>query len=307
MNGTKVVIRSDLHQQAGEVFERALSDEEKALAHYRKAIELDKTNIMAIYGAREIYYRTGKFKNAAKLCELEARVEKDVSRRIALYRELAHILSHDLSDHDQAVVALKRALKLNQDDHEVKLELARAIAGTTLSQENVKDHRWASEYLLRVAKDADPVTALELAGLALTAHSSSAKAVETIEALAREIGDLEALAAGYVKVIESAGSVENQAPMIRRLAKVYIEEIGAPERALEWMKRLEPLGFPEDAKVIERISKGVQVRASQAPPMSRPGWALSPRTRARSSRRTRGSSPSRPRPLRRRRRSRSPR
>ena len=31
----------------------------------------------------------GKFKNAAKLCELEARVEKDTDRRIALYRELA--------------------------------------------------------------------------------------------------------------------------------------------------------------------------------------------------------------------------
>jgi len=266
VRGTKVVIRSDLHQQAGEILQHAMGDTETALGHYRKAIELDKTNLMAIYGAREIYYAAGKFKNAAKLCELEARVEKDADRRIALYRELAHILVENLADPDQAVVALKRALKLNQEDGEVKLDLARTIAATKLDEENRKDHRWAADYLLKVAKTAAPGEGLPLARLALMALPDNDKAIEFIEAKAREEGALEELVDAYQQVIDKLDSLEAKAPMIRRLVKVYVEELGVPEEGLAWMTRLEPLGREEDAKYMERLSKGVSVRASQMPP-----------------------------------------
>ncbi len=265
VNGTKVVIRSDLHQQAGEVLERAIGDDERALAHYRKAIELDKTNLLAIYGAREIYYRARSFKNAAKLCELEARVEKDNERKIALYRELAHILSTNLSDADQAVMALKRAHKLDQQNPEVKLDLARTIAATSTTDENKKDHRWASEFLMKAARGAETAEVFELARLALLATPASVKAMEFIESKAGETGDFEALAEVYKEIIEAAGDLETQAPMIRRLAKIYLQETGSPEEALNWIKKVEPLGFPEDAQFIDNLSRGVEVRASQMP------------------------------------------
>jgi tetratricopeptide (TPR) repeat protein len=265
-SGTKVTIRSDLHQQAGEILDRALGDSERALAHFRRAIELDKSNLLAIYGAREIYYRDGKYKNAAKLCELEARVEKSSDRRTALYRELAHILGHHLGDAEQAVVALKRALKLDQENDEIKLDLARSIAATAVNAENAKDHRWASDFLLRVARDAEPAESLALARLALLALPESAKAVEFIETKARETGMFDALVAAYEQVVSSLGGLEAQAPMLRRLAKIYLEEVGSPEDALAVAKRLEPLGFEDDARLIATLSKGVRVRASQAPP-----------------------------------------
>ena len=145
-NGTKLVIRSDLHQQAGEIWEKVYSDKNKALMHYKKAIELDKTNILALYGAREIYYEAGKYKNAAKLCELEARSERDTSRRSALYRELAHIFEKKISNADQAIIALKRALKFDSKNRELKIELATLIQSTPQKPENVKDHKWANEY-----------------------------------------------------------------------------------------------------------------------------------------------------------------
>ncbi|HUT78592.1 MAG TPA: hypothetical protein VM285_12940, partial [Polyangia bacterium] len=267
-SGTKVTIRSDLHQQAGELLDRALGDAERALSHFRRAIELDKSNLLAIYGAREIYYREGKYKNAAKLCELEARVEKSGDRRTALYRELAHILGHHLGDADQAVVALKRALKLDQENDEIKLDLARSIAATAVNAENAKDHRWASDFLLRVARDAEPAESLALARLALLAVPESAKAVEFIETKARETGMFDALVAAYEQVVSALGGLEAQAPMLRRLAKIYLEEVGSPEDALAVAKRLEPLGLEDDARFIATLSKGVRVRASQAPPPS---------------------------------------
>jgi golgin subfamily B member 1 len=266
VNGTKVVIRSDLHQQAGEIFDRAMKDEEQALNHYRKAIELDKSNLVAIYGAREIYYRTGKYKNAAKLCELEARVEKDDARRIALYRELAHILLTHLNEPEQAATALKRALKLNPEDEEVKLDLARTIASCKATPETQKDHRWASEFLLKASREVAPEETLDLAKLALMAAPESEKAVEFIEQKARELGDPNALTDVYEQVIARIGELRFQAPMIRRLAKVYLEEVGEPEKALVWMRKLEVMDVAEDKLFIAKLSKGVEARASQLPP-----------------------------------------
>ncbi|MDD5306976.1 MAG: hypothetical protein PHU25_06595 [Deltaproteobacteria bacterium] len=266
VNDTKVTIRSDLHQQAGEIWEKALSDADRALGHYRKAIELDKTNLLALYAAREIYYAAGKYKNAAKLCELEARVEKDLERRIALYRELAHILSENLADAPQAVLALKRALKLSPESEDIKLDLARAIAGTPATPDTQKDHRWASEYLLRAAKDASPEENLQLARLAVLAMPENARAMEFIEARAREQGAPEDLAAAYQQIIDAIPDLAGKAPMIRRLAKIYVEEIGSPEQALRMFKSIESLGYEEDRRAIEQLSKGVRVRASQAPP-----------------------------------------
>ncbi len=265
-NGTKVVIRSDLHQQIGEIWEKVYNDLEKALKNYRTAIELDRTNLPALYSARELYYNSGKYKNAAKLCELEARAEKDNERRIALYRELARLLDEHLGDSNQAVLALKRALKLSPEDEETKVLLAKAIAKTPLSEETKKNHRWACDFLVRAAKKAEAPQAVELASAAFMAMPASEEAFTLLKSKATEAGEVERLEEAYKAVIAVSEELKDQAPHIRRLAKLYIEEIGNPEQALEWLKKLEPLGDEDDKKAIAQLAKGVQTRASQMPP-----------------------------------------
>ncbi|MDJ0766207.1 MAG: hypothetical protein QNJ97_24710 [Myxococcota bacterium] len=264
--GTKVVIRSDLHQQAGEIWERVYQDHERALDHYRKAIELDKTNLLALYSAREIYYAAGKYKNAAKLCELEARSEKDTARRIALYKELAHLLSDHLSDTTQAVLALKRALKLAPDNEETRMELARTISKTPITSDNTKDHKWAADFLLRMAKKADLPSSVELARRSVQAMPDSTAALEFLESRATEAGAVDQLVSAYEAVIESKTDIESQAPIIRRLAKLYVDEMGSPEDALGWLEKLKPLGQAEDERTILQLSKGVEQRATKAKP-----------------------------------------
>jgi tetratricopeptide (TPR) repeat protein len=237
-NGTKTVIRSDLHQQAGEIWEKVYGDKNKALSHYKKAIELDKTNLLALYGAREIYYETGKFKNAAKLCELEARCEKDPDRRAALYRELAHIFSKKLLDSDQAVVALKRSLKFAPKSAEIKMDLSEAIAATELNEENEKDHRWAAEFLLRSAASSDGDEAIALASLAIRALPTDSRGMDFIESKATSAPALTNVAAIYEEIIGQVRNPAMREPVIRRLARFYDEKLDDKETAATWLGKV---------------------------------------------------------------------
>ncbi len=234
-NGTKTVIRSDLHQQAGEIWEKVYADKNKALIHYKKAIELDKTNLLALYGAREIYYEAGKFKNAAKLCELEARCEKDPDRRAALYRELAHIFSKKLLDQDQAVIALKRSLKFAPKNKDIKMDLSQAIAATELTESNEKDHKWAVEYLLRNASSADENELLELASKAVMALPMDTRGMDLIES---RVSDPAQIAATYEEVIRKIRNPELQEPVIHRLAVLYQERLNDPHTAAAWLGKI---------------------------------------------------------------------
>ncbi len=265
-SGTRVVIRSDLHQQTGEIYDKALNDKETALLHYRRAIELDKTNIMALYAARDIYYNAGKFRNAAKLCELEAKAEKDLDRKMALYRELAHILSEHLSEHGQAVKALKRALKIKPDDTEIRIDIARTIAATPFEKKDYKDRKWAFEYLLRTALSSPPGEGIRLARLALMAlPNENAKAMAYLEKRAKKQDAPEELAAAYEQIIEDHGALADKAPYIRKLVQLYVDELNTPDEALPWLKELESLGSEEDAALFDRLAAGQQVRKSQVP------------------------------------------
>lgn len=256
-DGTKNVIRSDLHQQAGEIWERIYGDSDRAIDHYLKAIDLDKTNLLALYNAREIYYAAGKYKNAAKLCELEARAEKNAERRVALYRELANLLHKHLNEPAQAVLALKRGLKIDSSNAEVKLTLAQTIAEVPLSEENLKDHKWASEHLLRLARNSNIEDALEYGKYSLMAYPTNLLTRDFLENKAVEDGAIEELAAVYQQIISLKKELAEQAPIIRYLAKLYLHHLKMPENAINWMRKLEPLGIKSDLRAIDRLSKGV--------------------------------------------------
>lgn len=240
VNGTKTVIRSDLHQQAGEIWEKVYTDRKKALSHYKRAIELDKTNLLALYGAREIYYQAGKFKNASKLGELEARAEKDPQRRAALYRELAQIYEKNLQKVDHAVIALKRALKATPQSTDIQSELARLIAMTPHTEESAKDHLWAAEYLLRSAASAPGAAAVDFASLAVISAPLETKALDFLEDHARETGNFVQLTATLEEILSQIPDARMRNPVLERLASVYRSYLKDEERAEHWQSKMEP-------------------------------------------------------------------
>ncbi len=256
--GTQLSIRSDIHFQAGELLQDRVGDKERALNHYRKAIELDKTNAGALGRAREIYLELSKFKNAAKLCELEARGESDIDRKVQLYRELAYILSHRMNDMSQAITALKRALKADQNNDDVKLELAETIANSPWDPANSKDRKWASDYLTRRARQTEGEAGLQMGCLGIRAYPTNEKALAVSGARAREIGDFQTLIVECQTACETLSSIEEQAPVIRRIVKSFLRT-GAMGDALKWAEKLEPVADEKDIALIRKL------RESSAP------------------------------------------
>ena len=250
--GTQLSIRSDLHFQAGELLQDRVGDKERALSHYRKAIELDKTNAGALGRAREIYLELSKFKNAAKLCELEARGESDIARKVQIYRELAYILSHRMNDMSQAITALKRALKADQNNDDVKLELAETIANSPWDPANSKDRKWASDYLTRRAKQTEGEAGLQMGCLGIRAYPTNEKALAVSGARAREIGDFQTLIIECKAACETLSSIDEQAPVIRRIVKSFLRT-GAMGEALRWAEKLEPVADEKDIALIRKL------------------------------------------------------
>ncbi|MCU0661761.1 MAG: hypothetical protein MUC50_05480 [Myxococcota bacterium] len=277
VHGTQTALRSDLYQQAGEIWDKVFNEQERALAEYRKAIELDKSNVLALYGAREIYYAAGQFRNAAKLCELEARSEKDPERRMALYRELGHILSAHLNDPVQAVLAIKRAMKINPDDRETKSDLAEIIALTPIDEETEKDHQWASEYLLRLASKADLDEAQRLLCTAFIAMPTNSRVLSSLESYSVTSAEPEAVCEFYKSILEAVPQITDAAPLVRIQAHHCLDRLGRPDEAMEWMKKLAGLDDPGDAEFIAHLvlvldTREYPVKSSQ-PPQSPPAVA----------------------------------
>ncbi len=256
-----------LHQQAGEIFHRIYDDHEEALNHYLQALELDDANLLALCGAREIYNDAGQYKEAALMCEQEARAEEEPERRIVLWRELSHISAEHLSDRIGAVYALKQALKVESASDEVKLDLAHAISILPPGERAPEDEGWAVDCFIKRASgvDVESEEKLELAELALKLAPQNTKAIQFVEAKISELGAIEELVELYQEVLAEIPDLERQAPVIRRLAKLFLGDLGSPVEALAWLIKLEPLGIEQDLKAIAQISTGVEIRASQMP------------------------------------------
>ena len=220
-SGEKTAIRSDLHRQVGEIWKTVYGDKIKALGHYERSIDLDKTNIRALYGAREFCYSAGEFKNAAKLCELEARAEQKPERRSALYRELASIYETKLTETDKAVTALKRALEATPQNLEIKDELARLIPITSLTGDTAKDHQWATDYLVRKAGDSNERESINLLARAIISTPTDERALAAVESATKRKGNTQVLADAYTSIISRLPSAEHKAPIIRRLVSIY--------------------------------------------------------------------------------------
>jgi tetratricopeptide (TPR) repeat protein len=66
-----------------------LAQPQKALEHFRRALELDPLSAYAIYNARELYKQSDDWANALPLYAAELAIEVDPGRRIGLFRDEA--------------------------------------------------------------------------------------------------------------------------------------------------------------------------------------------------------------------------
>ncbi|MFC1464375.1 MAG: hypothetical protein ACFLMY_05950 [Candidatus Brachytrichaceae bacterium NZ_4S206] len=229
-----------LYHQLGELWEHQFARPDQAVAHYRRAYELDPQLVPALYAAREILRQAGNVSGAAALLEKEAKAEPDRTRRVALWRELAHLRA-ELEDHEGAALALKRALAEAPGDLEVMHELARVyLARASRGHDPLvaaSDRLRAADLLYQLGQKVAPEHALAYLDSALDARPDHEGALSLYERHADELGQRTRLPARWVAYLAHAPDRPEAQPRRRRLADAYLEA-GQVEYAitcLEWL------------------------------------------------------------------------
>jgi golgin subfamily B member 1 len=242
-----------LYHQLGELWEHRFSRVDKAVHHYRRAFELDPMLVPAIYAAREIYRQAGNIKAAATLLEKEAKAELDATRRLALWRELAHMRSEQLDDAEGAALALKRAIADAPGDLEVMADLAHIYLSradrTNDDHVRASDRHRAADLLYQMSQKVQTEHAMSYLEQALDARPDHEGALAFYERLANETGQLPLLPARWVAYLANASERPEARGRRLGLADAYLSA-GQVEYAitcLEWLLE------DADAEAAERL------------------------------------------------------
>lgn len=242
-----------LYHQLGELWEHRFARVDRAVHHYRRAFELDPGLVPAIYAAREIYRQAGNIKAAAGLLEKEAKAELDPARRVALWRELAHVRAEQLDDPEGAAIALKRALEVAPGDLEVMHDLARVyLARASRGKDEhvaASDRHRAADLFYQIAQKVPPEHALPYLEGALDARPDHEGALALLERVADDLGQGHRLPARWVAYLAHAPERPEAAYRRKRLAEAYLEagQIEYAITCLEWLLE------DGDAEAAERL------------------------------------------------------
>ncbi len=117
-----------LAYELGELYERRLADEARAVKAYGRAITLDPSLRPNLWAIRRVFYRRGLWPNLAKLIAAEVAYALDDHERADLLLEKARIVGHQLADETEARAVLEEAVKLAPRHQGALLELERVIS-----------------------------------------------------------------------------------------------------------------------------------------------------------------------------------
>ncbi|HEX2677110.1 MAG TPA: hypothetical protein VHM19_10735, partial [Polyangiales bacterium] len=190
--GDPVHLASVLYR-LGVVYETHFGEPGKAAASYRRAIEVNPKLTAAITAARRIYADVGNTNAVAVLYEFEIDATPAPEDKRALLIALAELREHEQADLDEAVVVLRRALKLLPSDVEALRKLGELLVrrserfGNALGEEAQSDRRRAAEVFYQVGRTVPERSAQSYLERALEldpGHERAASALRELQARA---------------------------------------------------------------------------------------------------------------------------
>ena len=238
-----------IQHQLGEIWEHQFQRADRAIFHYRKAFETDPSCVAAYYAARELYRRAGNFKAAAVLYDLEANAEPDPLRKVALYRELAHMRTERLGDIEGAVVALKRASAIAQSDVAVMQELGATLLRRAEAGGSEHDRRRAADLFYQIAQMVDASEAQAWAEAALDAAPDHEGALGLLTEQLGLSDQTEVLRERYRTFLEAAPDSPHALEVRRWLGRIAVDQ-GPVEEAIACFEVLRDAGDPEAPGVL---------------------------------------------------------
>ncbi len=267
-------IRAELtvmHEELGRLWNESLLQPRKGLDNFRRAIELDPSNSLAIYGAREVHKALGQWDDALALFEAELAVERDPARKVALLRDQAatHRAGGDLVG---ATRALARARQIDAQDAGLAQEYGAAIVERVAAGDDVppQERTLGTELLVGLAEVYDGEHGLAYSAGALDIEAGHDRALQLYAHYARALQREDDVASRYLAYLQANPSGPMAADARWLLASSY-EALGRLEEAIQILEPLRALGDPKaQAKLQELHAHAGQRMPSAGPPSSLP-------------------------------------
>jgi tetratricopeptide (TPR) repeat protein len=114
--------------ELGELYERRLADEARAVKAYGRSLSLDSSLRPNLWAIRRVFYRRGLWPNLVKLIGAEVSYARDDLERADLLLEKARVAGHHLGDLGEARAALDEAVRIAPQHQGALLELERIVA-----------------------------------------------------------------------------------------------------------------------------------------------------------------------------------
>jgi tetratricopeptide (TPR) repeat protein len=215
--------------ELGELYERRLADEARAVKAFGRALNLDPSLRPNLWAIRRVFYRRQLWPNLQKLIDAEIAYARDDYERADLLLEKARVSAHKLNDADDAREALDEAVRIAPQHQGVLLELERVLARAgdvpglldiweRLADAVTQPARKVS-YLLELGRAAG-------AGGDLARAQASFDKAAAIAASSANLGAAERVARERLRVVEEHGTPVDVAAAIDALAAVLLAAFG---------------------------------------------------------------------------------
>jgi len=105
----------DLYLEAGEIYDKELSDENSAINCWRKASALAPQDLRAVQAERKVYERRGDWKEVARVLEQEVKILASAEDKKETYARLGALWEQKLLDQEKASMFYKMSLDIDSE------------------------------------------------------------------------------------------------------------------------------------------------------------------------------------------------
>ncbi|HMG21716.1 MAG TPA: hypothetical protein VK607_10380, partial [Kofleriaceae bacterium] len=219
-----------LAYELGELCERRLADEARAIKAYGRALSIDPALRPNLWAIRRVFYRRALWPNLVKLIAAEVDYARDDYERADLLLEKARIAAEHMNDAGEARAALEEATRIAPQHQAALLELERIVAraGDAAALLDVWERlAEAVEYPARKI-----AYWLEVArGAAVADYGRAQAAFDQAAALAQGGPTAERIARERLRLAEAHGAPGDVAAAIEALAGQLVAALGGGDPA----------------------------------------------------------------------------
>lgn len=173
----------------GRLYQSHFGEDDKALQHYRLALEHNPYYLPAIQGAQYLYRQRGNQRAVALLWELEIQATSEPQVQMELLLSLATHQDRRLGDLNGAIASLRRALRLSPNQTLTKVRLARLLLSRFHERGDNLDKARAAAVYLQLANQARGKRAVHYAQQCLELDPNSRAAQERLKSAQMEAED----------------------------------------------------------------------------------------------------------------------